>query len=74
MSIKRKIRNWFQSMIFECMSQVIKDEPLIISNRAPTEKDNIYGIGTRWNDTTKNKLYTVTEVEITWKEIKEMEQ
>ena len=57
------MRNWLKCIIFECLREIIKDQPLIISHRAPTSED-VYGIGTAWMH--GKDVYRATKVNVQW--------
>lgn len=62
------MRNWIKSIIFECLNEIIKDRPLIISNRPPTEND-IYSVGTHWNSGADK--YIATNCKVDWIKVDE---
>lgn len=64
----KRIRSYLKGVIFECLQQVIKDTPKIVSNRAPNS-DDVYGKGTIWEDYEKNERYFAEEVKVKWVKI-----
>jgi hypothetical protein len=57
------MRNWIKSIIFECLREVVKDQPMIISNRPPTS-DDLYSIGTQWKH--GDLMYVAKSCNILW--------
>lgn len=60
------MRNWFKKIIFECLQEVTKDQPLIIACRPPTEND-VYCKNTHW--ISGNKKWVCKKVSAEWEEI-----
>lgn len=57
------MRKWIKSIIFECLNEIVKDQPLIIANRPPDEND-WYARGTLWEF--QNDIYIAKEVSVKW--------
>ena len=65
----KRLRRWFKSIIFECVHELKKEQVKVISYRKP-ESDDVYGVGTVWEDVKGKKGYLAKKVTVTWKEIK----
>ena len=57
------MRNWIKSIIFECLKEIVKDQPMIIANRPPSP-DDVYEKGTIWKF--QNDVYTAKKVTVEW--------
>ena len=65
------MRNWIKSIILECLKEVVKDEPLIIAHRPPSD-DDVYYEGTIWRFTPymgKRESYVAKKVTVQWERI-----
>lgn len=60
------IRRWFTTIFAEVVREQLREQPLIVSYRAPTEED-VYEKGTMWKH--GNDFYVAEKVTIEWKKI-----
>ncbi len=57
------MRNWIKCIIFECLREIVKHQPMIISNRPP-EKDDLYEMGTIWK--VEGETYIAKTALVSW--------
>lgn len=57
------MRNWLKKIMMECLKESIKQQPMILSSRAPRSED-IYEIGTVWLN--KKDKYIAKKVHVYW--------
>jgi len=57
------MRKWLKFLIMECLNEAIKERPMIIATRAPTDKD-VYETGTIW--CSGDDTYIATSINIVW--------
>lgn len=43
------MRNWLKGIMFECLKEIVKDQPLIIANRPPNSLD-VFAVGSMWKN------------------------
>lgn len=60
------MRNWLKGIIFECLKEHIKEMPLILSSRPPTEEDS-YTTGTTW--VSAKRKWICKKIKAEWEEI-----
>ncbi len=60
------MRQWLKQLILECLDASLKEQPLIISHRAPSP-DDVYGKGTTWKN--GNDIYVAKKVTAEWEKL-----
>lgn len=60
------MRQWFKQIILEALKASLKEQPLIISQRAP-HADDVYECGTTWKH--GNDIYVVRKVTVQWEKL-----
>ena len=57
------MRSWIKSIMFECLREIVKDQPMIIANRPPNSED-VYEKGTIWKF--QKDIYIASNVKVDW--------
>ena len=57
------IKKWIKTIILESLRESLKEQPLIISQRAPCPED-VYEVGTTWKH--GNDIYIAKKCTIDW--------
>lgn len=57
------MRNWIKSIILECLNEINKGRPFILSNRPPSPHD-LHEKGTWWK--CRNDIYVAKNVTVEW--------
>lgn len=57
------IKKWLKSIILQCLKESLKEQPLIISSRAPCS-DDVYESGTIWKH--GNDIYIAKKITVEW--------
>jgi len=60
------MREWLKQIILECLRASLKDQPLIISQRAP-RPDDVYEKGTTWKH--GKDIYVAKKVSVEWEKL-----